>query len=117
MKTLFREGLTALLALFIVIGIHGCATTNSTPPTKEAVVFQSFQSTWAIAHSAYQAFAELDVQGKVAKGDAQDIDEAWNKFRSVFRVALVAASADWSAQTPGSVEALKDDLITLIRSL
>lgn len=116
MKTLFHSGLVALLAVFITIGVAGCVTTGA-PPTKEAVVFQSFQSTWAVAHSAYQAFAELDVQGKVAKRDAADIDAAWNKFRSVFRVALVAASADWSAQTPGSVEALKDDLIILIRSL
>ena len=109
---------TLLLALCLALASFtpGCVTTGA-PPTKEAVVFRSFQSTWAIAHSAYQAYCELVVQGKVKAGDERDIDAAWNKFRSVFRVALVAASADWSAQTPGSVEALKDDLIILIRSL
>ena len=94
--------------------ITGCVTT---PKTHEAIVFNSFQSTWAIAHSTYQAYCELVVQGKVSAADQRDIDAAWNKFRSVFSFALRSASNNWSAASPSEVERIKDDLLILIRSL
>jgi hypothetical protein len=117
MKNLFHSGLVAFLAVFIVIGVGGCITTNSAPPTKEAVAYYAFTDTWAAARSAYEGYCELAVQGLVSQPDQRDIDAAWNQFRVGFKLALMASQRDWSATTPDAVVALKNDLITLIRSL
>lgn len=103
------------LCLFVApLAFTGCATT---PKTQEAIVFNSFQSTWAVAYSTYQAYCELAVQGKVSAEDQRDIDAAWNRFRNVFSFALRSSSNNWNATSPDEVERIKDDLIILIRSL
>jgi len=112
MKTLFASALIAIALLFA----PGCSTTG-TPPTREAVVFYSFRDTWSAAHAAYQGYCELAVQGKVSQRDQQDIDRAWNNFRAGFKIALLAAQNNWAATTPEGVALLKEDIITLIRSL
>lgn len=106
-----------LLCGLLSFGVVGCASLQSTPPTREAVVYYAFRDTWSGAHEAYKGFCELVVLGKVSKADEADVDKAWNRFRVGFKAALLAANNDWSAVTPASVIAQKDDLITLIRAL
>lgn len=109
---------TLLLALCLALAAFtpGCVTTGA-PPTKEAVVFYTFRDTWSATKAAYEGYCELAVQGLVSQADQADIDAAWNQFRVGFKLALLASQRDWSATTPDSVVALKNDLITLIRSL
>lgn len=118
MKDLFRSGLFAFaVILAISVFTPSCTTTqNGSAPTVEAIKFYSFADTWAIAHAAYQGYAEQVVLGKVKPEDEREIDKAWNAFRVSFKLAFVGASKDWSAATPDDIVKLKDDLITIIRA-
>jgi hypothetical protein len=104
-----------ILAVSLLWFTGGCQTTK--PQTQEAVVFNSFASTWAIALAAYDGYSELAVQGKVSAEDQRDIDRAWNRFRETFKFALRTSQNNWQATSPDEVTRLKDDLIILIRSL
>ena len=95
----------------------GCSTTGTTAATHEAIVYYSFADTWTVTKSAYAGYCELAVQGKVSQGDQTDIDAAWEKYRAAFKLSLSTASRDWSAVTPTDVLKLKDDLLTLIKSI
>lgn len=110
--------LTLILIAVLSVGVFsmsGCATTGE--QTREAVVFNSFASTWAVAHEAYKGYAELAVQGKVSTADQNEIDAAWNKFRAAFKFSFAAASRDWNASSPDELNKLRDDLIIIIRAL
>lgn len=89
-----------------------CGTT-----TKEAQVYNSFQTTWAVARNAYEGWCERVVLGKVSKEDERRVDNAWNKFRSTFSLGMSAARQDWSAQTPESLDKLQKDFVNLVRTL
>jgi hypothetical protein len=91
----------------------GCGTTG----THEAVVFHSFKDTWTAAHNAYAGFCESVVLGKVSKADEKRADDAWDAFRSAFKVSLRAASTDWSKATPADIQALSRQLIAIVRTL
>lgn len=111
--------LTSLFAAFVLaitflapVAFTGCGTT-----THEAVVFHTFQDTWAAAHAAYGGFCERVVQGKVSKEDEAKADAAWNRFREGFRVALKASSVNWSAATPAGIQQLANELLAIIRKI
>lgn len=110
MKTLIAALLLAVMPMSFV----GCATTTK---TKEAVVFDSFKSTYNAAYTAYTSYLELVVRGKVSRDQEVRADAAWNHFRAGFSVAFRAASQDWNAAAPDQVKALADKLITIIRAL
>ena len=114
LKKLVALCMLAAALITPAVVITGCATA---PPTKEAITYYAFTDTWAAARSAYEGYCELAVQGLVSQPDQRDIDAAWNQFRVGFKLALMASQRDWSATTPDAVVALKNDLITLIRSL
>ena len=116
MKNLFNSGLVALLAVFITIGVAGCITT-STPPTAEAIKFNTLRSTWTIALATHDVYAEMVILGKVTAKDQADIDSAFENFKAAFKVAALLAESNLAAATPENVEKLKEDLVTLIRSL
>lgn len=105
--------LTALLSFGAMATFTGCTT----PPTKEAVVYNSFKDAWTIAHSAYQAHCENVVSGKVSKVKELEIDKAWNRFRLVFKTAFNAANHDWNKLPPATLDAAEKELLTLIRTL
>lgn len=114
MKTIFL--ICALLAS--PLAFTGCSIlAPKSNVTWEASVYLSFADTWAVTSAAYDTYCEQAVLGKVSAEDQADIDEAWNKFRSAFRVAFIAASRDWSKFAPEDVKKLSEDLTTLIRSL
>lgn len=105
----------ATWALFFTMPvIQGCATATR---THEAVVYDSFKSTYSAAKTAYMGYLELVVKGQVTKENEAAADRAWNDFRTAFSLAFQAASSDWNAATPEGVQALADQLINLIRTL
>lgn len=103
-----------MLAIFPV-ALTSCAVTP--PRTPEAVVFDSFKTTYNAAYTAYTGWLELVVKGKVSKADEARVDTAWNDFRTGFSAAFQAASQDWNAASPERVQAMADILIKLIRGL
>ena len=105
----------ALLLACAAPTFTGCQTT--TPPTAEAAKYYTMRDTWNAALEVYKGYASLAVQGKVTQRDQQDIDRAWNAFRAALKIALTNQQNDWSAITPENVDALRNDLITLIKSL
>lgn len=108
----------AVLLLAALFMCSGATCRNSGPtPTKEAVIFYSFKSTYDTAHEAYKQAQKLDLQGKLSPGKIEALNQKWNLFRASFRTAFVAASKDWSAATPQDVLKLRDDLLTFIRNL
>lgn len=100
-------------AVVAPVTFTGCAVTRTT----EAVVFDSFKTTYNASYSAYTSWLELVVKGKVSKADEARVDKAWNDFRDAFSIAFQTASQNWSAATPEQVQRLADNLITLIRKL
>jgi len=115
MKNLFQIALLAVALLVTPAVITGCQTTTTT--TAEAAKYYTLRDTWNTSLAIYRSYAELAVQGKVSLRDQQDIDRAWNAFRVGIKLALSAAQNDWSAVTPEGVDALRNNLIILIRSL
>jgi len=87
------------------------------PRTTEAVVFDSFKTTYNAAYSAYTGWLELVVTGRASKADEARVDAAWNEFRAGFSLSFQAASNDWSAATPEKIQLLSEQLIRLIHSL
>lgn len=112
MKTLFAS----IAIAFSLLLFSGCATTT-TPATKEAVAYTSLATTWKVAKAVYQEYADLVAKGEVKPNDQRDIDKAWNDFRTGMRIAVIAARGGMQSPTPDNVESLKNDLITLIKSL
>lgn len=109
MKTLLL-----ILALALApLSFTGCVT----PRTTEAVVFDSFRTTYNAAYSAYTGYLELVVAGKVSKIQEEKVDNAWNNFRAGFSIALQAASNDWNTASPEQVRLLANRLLQLIRTI
>lgn len=112
------------LPLFLLLGalafspvvFTGCQKGDK-PLTTEAIKFNSLQATWQVALRTHDVYSEMVVLSNVKAGDQMDIDRAWNDFRAAFKIAVVLAENNLSAPTPENVEVLKNDLITLIRSL
>lgn len=102
---------TLLLALLLIgapaVFQSGCATAT----TSAAAKFRTFQDTWTVAHSAYAAWCERVVQGKVSKDQELAADRNWNRFRATFKTALTAAGQNWSAASPDNLNAASADLI------
>lgn len=114
MKNLLHSGLLAFALICGFAVFTGCQTTQ---PTVEAVKYNSLRATWTVALSTHDVYSEMVVLGKVKPADQADIDRAWDDFRAAFKVAVILAEQDLTSATPANVERLKDDLITLIRSL
>jgi len=69
-----------LIAVFCVIApvsFTGCKST----PTTQAVVFNTFKSTWTVTKQAYSTWTERVVAGKVTPEAEAKADAAWNKDR------------------------------------
>ena len=115
MKNLFQSGLLAFALICGFAFVSGCQTT--TPPTEQAIKFNSLKSTWVAALAAHDVYCELVVQGQVSAKDQAEVNKAWDTFRHALTVALKIANNDWTAQTPDDVEKAKDTLIIFIRSL
>ena len=105
--------LIGVLSFGAMTSFTGCTT----PQTREAIVFNSFRDAWTVAHSAYQAHCENVVRGKVSAEKEAKVDEAWNKFRLVFKASLAVANQDWSKPAPATLDAAEQQLLILIRTL
>ena len=95
-----------LIAVFCVIApvsFTGCKST----PTTQAVVFNTFKSTWT----------ERVVAGKVTPEAEAKADAAWNKSRATFKTAFNLASTDWSSPTPATLDAAQKELIAVLTQL
>lgn len=101
-------GLSLLLSPVAFVGCAG-------PQTKEAIVFHSFRDSWDASRSAYRAWQELVVSGKISPTKEAAVDKAWNNYRATFRLAFDAATRNWDATTPQDVERLRVELLNLIR--
>lgn len=110
-KTLF-----AILAALLLVA-PGCAVlAPKSPVTWEASRFLAFKDVWATTLAMYDHAKDLQVAGKISARDAQDIDRAWNLFRSSFKLALENAGNNPNAFTPDEVRKLANDVLTLIYS-
>lgn len=96
----------------IIVGTSGCKS----PQTTQAVVFNTFKTSWTVSKTAYDAWCERVVLGKVTTPREAQVDAAWNKYRLVFKTSFNLATANWSAPTPASLLAAQDELINVIRA-
>lgn len=112
MKTI-RILIASILLAVTPVMFTGCATTR----THEAVVYDSFKSTYNAAYSAYTAWLTIVVKGQASKEKELKVDAAWNEFRASFSLAFQGAALDWNAASPEQVQLLADKLIILIHSL
>ena len=110
----------AIVGLFgaTLLFTPGCAVfTGKSPVTYEATRYQSFRDVWTVTRKAYEAHLLQVARGKVSIEDQQDINAAWNAYRSAYLIALDAARNNEQAFTPENVRKLADDLLTLISAL
>lgn len=108
----------ALLCAILAIGAGGCFSgCGSAPVTREARVFYSYKDTWSITRAAYGGWCERVVAGKVSKASERKVDAAWNSYRLAFKVSFQAAQNDWNAMTDANLDALRLELLRLIRTL
>ena len=111
MKILSLICISAFLACS-TITFTGCATT-----TREAVVYNTFKSTWIVSKTAYASWCERVVQGKVSADAEVEADNAWNKFRSVFSSSFKLANLNWNAPTDDQLVLAQNELLNLLRKL
>ena len=102
--------------LFSLLPLTGCKT-GGEPPTKEAVVYNSFRTAWDVAFEAYKQAHKLDLQGKLPEGRIVQVNRKWVQFRNTHKLAFQAASKDWSTVAPADVLLLRDELLNLIKNL
>ena len=117
------NGIAEKLTLLLVAGLlsfgampalTGCSTV---PQTREAIVYKSFRTTWAVTLAAHDAYCERAVLGKVKPEDMVKVDAAWNKFRAVFKVTFAVSQRDWTMPAPATLDAAEKELLNLIRTL
>lgn len=105
----------ALIAIALIFTQPGCGTPKNA--THEAIVFNSFKTTYNTTRSAYEGYLVLVVQRKVSEEDEVKIDKAWNDYRAAFKLAFIAASQNWEAATPYQVQQLSSEFIKLVSRL
>ncbi len=114
------------LPMWILVGILSfalfntaatCPNRNGAKPTPQAVRFVTLQDTYDASLVLYDQYCERVVTGKVSKGDEADVDAAWNAYREAMKLAVAAASGNWTAPTPEALRKTAEDVATLIRSL
>jgi len=90
----------------------GCSTV-----TKEAATYYTLKDTWTAAHGAYSGWCELVVKGYVSDEEERKVDDAWNKFRAGYKVAIIAAQFNQRAPADVDLLNLQLELTSLIRKL
>lgn len=103
--------LCALMAAATPVFVTGC----NGVPTKEAIVYYTFQDTWTLAHTSYEGWCERVVSGKTTKEQEQQVDAAWNKFRASFKISFAISRSDWTAPTPATLQGMEAELLQLIK--
>jgi len=117
LRLLFSCVLTLFLTSTVFVApvfLTGC---KGPERTREAVIHDTFGTTYRAAKEAYTSFCDLVVQGKVSKEKEAKADAAWNDFREKFAVAFKLASNDWNAVTPEQARMYAAQFITFLKTL
>jgi len=104
----------ASTAFIVPVFVTGCATPER---THEAVINDTFHTTYRAAKEAYLAYCDLVIQNKVSKEKEARADAAWNDFRDKFSAAFKLASNDWNALTPDQVRLFTVQFIAFLKTL
>ena len=114
-RFLFTSILALILTLACVSQIFtGC---KNPPRTHQAVVFDTFRTTYRGALQAYESWNELVIKGKVSEENRLKGDKAWNDFRAAFTLAMRTATGGMDATSTPQAQALANEFIALIRRL
>jgi len=93
----------------------GCSVLSpKSPVTWEASRYLSFRDVYDVSYRAYVAHNVRVLDGKVSKADDEDVDKAWNTFRTAYLIALDQARGDENKFTPENVRKLANDVLDLI---
>ena len=109
-----------ILSLIVISAVLACSTatfTSCSTMTREAAVYNTFKSTWIVSKTAYGAWCEKVVQGKVSADAEVEADNAWNKFRAVFTTSFKLANLNWDAPTDAQLIDAQNELLNLLRKL
>lgn len=118
MKNLFYSGILAyVVAVTIAVCGFGCATIDSAPPTREAVVYYTFRDVQIMADAAEKVYGNQVVLGHVNAERQAKIDEKIVKLHTHFRIALRLARADYNAAVPSELQAMANELVLLVNTL
>lgn len=117
MKEVAKPVTLFLLCAVLPIAVISPVATGCKGTPKETVIYNTFKSSWIVSKSAYDAWCEQVVLGKVTPEAEAKADAAWNKYRASFKVALALATTNWSAQTPASLDAAQKELLELLKLL
>jgi len=93
--------------------VTGCALTR----THEAIVYDSYRTTYNQVRNAYKLFDKAYLAGKVSAVNKQRADAAWNQFREVFKASFIASASNWSAPVTPEVKTFADNMINIVGSI
>lgn len=96
------------------VTLTGC---KSPPRTQEAIVHDTFRTTYNAALQAYESWNEGVIDGRVSKETQAKGDKAWNDFRAAFMAARMAASGSMSSPSTEQAKVLAAQFIALIRRI
>lgn len=99
----------SLIALIGAVTLIVACTT-----TQQRVVYNSLYTIETGTTSAYDAFLDQVVSGKVAVQKVPPVAHAYNDFQVGMSVAIVAAQYNWVASAPTNVTALATRVLTEI---
>lgn len=98
--------LVSLAGSLFLCGPTGCGTL--TPQQK---TYATLATTGTLANSAFSAYMDLVVKGKVATNSVPAISAAYNSFQVVYGGALAVAQYNPNAVAPSNVVAQANSLV------
>ncbi len=105
-----------VIGALLAFGFTGCGSTGE-KPTPQAVAYFTLADTKAVVSHAEQVYGDLVVAKKVKPAKERDIDAKIVEFHNAYLLAVKAARFNYSLKTPEDVQALAENLITIINLL
>lgn len=107
-----KKQMPVLVAIAILLAVPSCALFRG--GDDPASTFKTFEDTWTVSLAAYDAHCDRVNLGKVEPAKEKLADAAWLQFRATFRAAFVAASRNWNAPTPPTLEVEAKSLVSTL---
>lgn len=104
-----RVAVACLLIATATLFFAGCASHDP-----QTVAWHTLNDTRIMVDGAERAYGDAVALGRVTPEKQRDADAGIIKFHAAFKLAVVAARANWNAMTPDDVQRQADALIKLL---
>lgn len=109
--------IVSLLMLAVSLASFPLVTGMTCSQSQQRIAYNTLYSTGLAVNSAYAAYLDLVVQGKVNKESVPQVTKAYNDFQAAFSIAVTAAQMNLKAVAPQNVVDLANSVIGLINTI